>query len=145
MKRRRSRGVAAIEAALVMAGLTPLLVLALNMGRLAIDGAALDRAASNAARYLATVPLESLRDSSRRSVVLDSARYLIVQTLAASKVDVATLHVEFLCDPGSCELLQATSTPTKIGVLVSIDNLGIVDPGTAPLRLEVFAEVGRDD
>ena len=38
LKRARCRGVAAIEAALVLAALAPLLALALNMGRLAIDG-----------------------------------------------------------------------------------------------------------
>ena len=69
MKRTRCRGVAAIEAALVLAGLAPLLAFALNLGRLAIDGAAADRAASNAARFLSTVPLESLHDSTRRAVV----------------------------------------------------------------------------
>jgi hypothetical protein len=145
MRRLRCRGVAAIEAALVMAGLAPLLVLALNMGRLAINGAAVDRAASNAARFLSTVPLEVLRDGSRRTVALDSAHALIDQTLAAAEVDVQTLRVEFLCDPGNCNALLATDTPTKIGVLVSVDNQAIVDFGTVPVTLAVYAEVGRDD
>ncbi|SFF69656.1 hypothetical protein SAMN05518865_103244 [Duganella sp. CF458] len=145
MRRRRCRGVAAIEAALVMAGLAPLLVLALNMGRLAINGAAVDRAASNAARFLSTVPLEILRDGSRRTVALDSARALIDQTLAAAAVDVQTLRVEFLCDPGNCNALLLTDTPSKVGVLVSVDNQAIVDFGTVPVTLAVYAEVGRDD
>ncbi|MGW8389908.1 TadE/TadG family type IV pilus assembly protein [Pseudoduganella sp. HUAS MS19] len=145
MKRLRCRGVAAIEAALVMAVLAPLLVLALNIGRLAINGAAVDRAASNAARFLSTVPLEILRDASRRGVVLDSARSLVDQTLAAAAVDVQTLNVEFLCDPGNCSTLPANYTPTKIGVLVSVDNQAIVDLGTEPVLLSVYAEVGRDD
>ncbi|KQZ25949.1 pilus assembly protein [Duganella sp. Root1480D1] len=145
MRQLRCRGVAAIEAALVMAGLAPLLVLALNMGRLAINGAAVDRAASNAARFLSTVPLEVLRDSGRRSVVLNTARSLIDSTLAAAEVDVQTLRVEFICDIGSCSALLASDTPTKIGVLLSVDNDAIVDFGTDPVTLAAYAEVGRDD
>lgn len=145
MKRRRCRGVAAIEAALVMAGLAPLLVLLLNAGRLAINGAAVDRAASNAARLLSTVPLEILRDGSRRGAALDSARYLIDETLAAARVDVQTLHVEYTCDPGRCDDLQASSTPSKIGVLVSVDSQAIVDFGAPAVTLSAYAEVGRGD
>ncbi|KQV58978.1 TadE/TadG family type IV pilus assembly protein [Duganella sp. Root336D2] len=145
MKRLRCRGVAAIEAALVMAALAPLLVLLLNTGRLAINGAAVDRAASNAARLLSTVPLEILRDGSRRGAALDSARYLIDETLAAAGVDVQTLHVEYMCDPGHCDELQATSTPSRIGVLVVVDNQPVVDFGAAPVTLSAYAEVGRGD
>jgi len=143
MKRLRCRGVAAIEAALVMAGLAPLLVLALNMGRLAINGAAADRAASNAARFLSTVPLESLHDSSRRTAVLDSARNLVDQTLAAAKIDTQAWHVEFMCDFGHCDELLPANVPTKIGVLLTVDSQAIVDFGDTPVTLTVYAEVGR--
>jgi len=145
MKRLRCRGVAAIEAALVMAGLAPLLVLALNMGRLAINGAAADRAASNAARYLSTVPLESLHDSSRRATVLESARYLIDQTLAAANIEQAAWHVEFMCDLGHCDELLPGSIPGSVAVLLNVDSQPILDFGDPPVRLTVYAEVGRDD
>ncbi len=145
MRRRRCRGVAAIEAALVMAGLAPLLVLALNMGRLAINGAATDRAASNAARYLSTVPLESLHDSSRRAVVLDSARSLIDETLAAASIDSQAWHVEFMCDSGHCDELLPVNIPTKVLVLLTVESQPIVDLGDIPVSLTVQAEAGRDD
>lgn len=143
MSRVRCRGVAAIEAALVLAGLAPLLVLALNMGRLAIDGAAADRAASNAARFLSTVPLESLHDGARRAVVLDSARHMVGQTLAAAGIDEQAWHIEFTCDIGHCDELLPSSTPSKIGVLLTVDSQAIVDAGADPVALAVFAEVGR--
>jgi Flp pilus assembly protein TadG len=143
MKRLRSRGVAAIEAAIVMAVLAPALVMALNLGRLALNGAALDRAASNAARYLATVPIESLRDSTRRAAALTSAQAMIDQTLAAAMIDVQSVHVEFTCDPGQCSGLQAASTPSKVGVLAVMEYRDVLDIGNLPLSLSVYAEVGR--
>lgn len=143
MRRASCRGVAAIEAALVLAGLAPLLAFALNIGRLAIDGAAADRAASNAARFLSTVPLESLHDSARRAVVLDSARSMVGQTLAAARIDAQAWHIEFMCDIGHCDELLPTSTPTKIGVLLTVDSQAIVGAGADPVALAVYAEVGR--
>ena len=143
LKRARCRGVAAIEAALVLAALAPLLALALNMGRLAIDGAAADRAASNAARFLSTIPIESLHDSARRTVALESARNMIGQTLTAARIDAQSWHVEIMCDIGHCDELLPTSTPTKIGVLVTVDSPAIVGSGADPVALSVYAEVGR--
>ncbi len=145
MRRQRCRGVAAIEAALVMAGLAPLLVLALNMGRLAMNGAAADRAASNAARYLSTVPLESLHDSSRRATVLESARTLIDETLAAANIDGQAWHVEFMCDIGHCDELLPSNIPSKVAVLLTVDSQPILDVGDLPVALTVQAEAGRDD
>ena len=55
MKRRRGRGVAALELCVVLPVWVMILTACLYYGRLALSGAALDRAASAAARYLATV------------------------------------------------------------------------------------------
>ncbi|WP_426167397.1 hypothetical protein [Pseudoduganella sp. R-34] len=145
MKRLRCRGVAAIEAALVMAGLAPLLALALNMGHLAIDGAAADRAASNAARFLSQVPLESLRDSSRRTVVLDSAQQMIGQTLSAANIGPQAWHVEFMCDIGHCDQLLPGMVPSKIGVMLTVESQAVVELGHPAVNLVVYAEAGRDN
>lgn len=145
MKRLRCRGVAAIEAALVMAGLAPLLALAINMGQLAIDGAAADRAASNAARYLSLVPLEALRDGSRLTMAQESARRLVDETLSASRINLQASHIEFMCGLGHCDEMQPGFIPTKIGVVLTVQSQSVFDMGDSPMNLTVYAEVGRDN
>ena len=147
MKRLRWRGVAAIETALVMFALSVLLVHALRYGLQAEGGAALDRAASNAARYLATVPIQTLRSSARRAAVLATARGLIDETLAAANLDVSTLEVQFLCDPGLCDALTPSTVPatvpSKVGVLASMQYRNDMFSSIEPVGLSVYAEVGR--
>lgn len=147
MKRRRCRGVAAIEAALVLGALTVLLVNALRYGRLAESGAALDRGACNAARYLASQPMENLRDSGRRAAVLARARQMVDDALAAAKLQVTDLDVNFLCDPGPCtSLTQTTAPPTapgKVGVLATMQYQDGIFSSSVPVSLTVYAEVGR--
>jgi len=145
MKRRRCRGVAAIEAALVLFATSALLVNLLYCGRLALDGAALDRAASGAARYLSTVPLEDLHDSARRGAALAAAQAIAAETLAAAGIDVQQLQLEFLCDPGACATLPAGVTPSRVGVLANLSFYDEVFGGHAPTQLTAYAEVGRDN
>lgn len=145
MKHQRSRGVALIEAALVMLALSSLLVGSLYYGRLAMSGAALDRAASNAARYLSTVAIENLHDSARRAVVLAAAQAMVDETFAAAGVAVQDLQVEFLCDPGACASLPPGSTPAKVGVLLTIQYQDSLFATNVPTQLSAYAEVGRDN
>lgn len=85
---RDSRGVALIELAAVLVVCTIMLGACLSYGRLALQGAALDRAAANAARYLATLPPEELRDSGRRAIALANAQAMVEQALAAAGLQV---------------------------------------------------------
>ncbi|WP_028103197.1 TadE/TadG family type IV pilus assembly protein [Pseudoduganella violaceinigra] len=144
MKRRRCGGAAAIEAGLVMLATTSLLANLVYCGRLALNGAALDRAASNAARYLATVPVEVLHDSVPRSAALSAAQGIIDETLAAANVDVQELQVNFFCDPSPCATLPPGSTPTKAGVEVVVQFHDELFGTNFPLQLSAFVEVGRD-
>lgn len=142
MRRLRCRGVAAIEAALVMVALAPVVALALYAGRLAVGGSALDRAASNAARYLATVPLESLRDGTRRAIALAVAQAMIEETLAAANVE-GLQPVEFRCGSRSCSQLDVTEKPATVGVVATITYRDTLFGDHFPMTLTVHAEVGR--
>lgn len=145
MKRLRCKGIAAIEAALVMLATTSLLVIFVHCGRMALNCAALDRASSSAARYLASVPLEVLHDAAQRGQVLAAAQKIVDETLGAASVDVSELQVEYLCDPGYCSLLGPASTPARVGVQVMIqfhDPLYLDGQAT---QLSSYAEVGRDN
>ena len=145
MKRLRCRGVAAIEAALVMLAVSVLLVNLVYCGRLALHGAALDSAAASAARYLAKVPLEELHDSARRAVALAAARRMVDDTLAAAKVDVQELQVEFTCELGACASLSSLVAPSKVAVSVVAQFRDEQFGAYLPATLVAFVEVGREN
>jgi Flp pilus assembly protein TadG len=143
MRRPHCRGAAAIEAALAMAALGALMTLAIDAGQLAAGGSAVDRAASNAARYLASVPLESLSDSSRRAVVLSVAQEMIEETLGAASVE-GLQTVEYRCGSRSCSEMDASETPAKVSVVVTIEYHEMF--GEQALRvMTVEAEASRDN
>jgi len=145
MKRLRCRGIAAIEAALVMLAATSLLVAFVHCGRLALECAAVDRAASAAARYLAALPLEILHDAAQRGMALAAARNLVDETLAAASVDVSELQVDFLCDPGACASLPPATTPAKVGVQVVVQFHDTLYPNAYPTQVSSYVEVNRDN
>lgn len=145
MKRLRERGVAAIEAALVLFATTALLVNLLYCGRLAWHGAALDGAAYNAARYLASVPPEDLSDSSRRGAVLATAQAMVNETLAGAGVTGQDLQVQYLCGAGWCSVLAAGSVPTKVAVLATLEFRDEIFGSPGQTLLSSYVEVGRDN
>lgn len=145
MKRLRCRGVAAIEAALVLLATSVLLVNFIYCGRLAWTGAALDGAAAAAARYLSKVPIEVLHDSSQRGVALAVARAMVDDTLAAASVDVQELEVDLVCDPGPCASLSPAAVPAKVGVHVAGQFSDEQFGRYLSTRLAAFVEVGRDN
>jgi len=112
----RCRGAVAIEAAMTMLLLVPLLVAGLYFGRLALAVTALEQAAANAARYMATRPDEDLHDQVRVTAALKAARRIFDDTLAAANVPTRDLYVWFSCDPGDCRTLPPGYRPIKVGV-----------------------------
>jgi Flp pilus assembly protein TadG len=143
MKRRRCQGIAAVEAALLLMLLALLMVKCLSLGRLALGGAALDRAASNAARYLATVPVESLHNAARLAVVEAVARNMIEETLANAGIDAEEPQVYVKCGGVYCADLPPATTPTRIGVVAIIQYQDLMFASNVPAQLSVEAEVGR--
>jgi|GEM_PF-1516331 len=145
MKRLHCKGIAAIEAALVMFATTSLLVIFVHCGRMALNCAALDRASSSAARYLSAVPLEVLHDAAQRGIALEAARKIVEETLGAASVDVSGLQVDFLCDPATCALLGPASTPSRVGVQVMIQFHDPIYLDGQATQLSSYAEVSRDN
>lgn len=145
MKRLRCRGVAAIEAALVLFGASVLLVNLLYCGRLALAGAALDGATSSAARYLAAVPVEDLNDSARRSAALATAQAMIDETLAGAGVTAQDLQVQYLCGGGWCSMLAPGSVPNRVTVLATLDFQDEIFGSPGQTQLSSYVEVGRDN
>ncbi len=144
MKRLRCRGIAAIEAALVMFATTSLLVSFVRCGRMALDCAAMDQAANCAARYLATVPLEVLHDATQRGYAIAAAQSMVNETLAAASVDVSGLQVDFMCNQGPCATLAPGSTPARVGVQVVIQFHDLL-AGGEPTQVNSYVEVARDN
>lgn len=144
MKRRHSRGVALIELAAVLAACVILLGACLSYGRLALQGAVLDQATADAARYLATLPPEELRDSGRRAIALANAQAMVEQALAAAGVQVLELQLDYRCGPNTCNLVTATnplSSMTVIALLQYHDTW--LGAGAGDLEVRAHAEAGR--
>lgn len=145
MKRLRCRGIAAIEAALVMFATTSLLVVFVHCGRMALNCAAIDRAASSAARYIAAVPLEILHDPAQRANALGAAQAMVDEALAAAHVDMSGMHLDITCDGGLCSSLGQAATPGRVGVQLTIqfhDDFYLAGQAT---ELSSYAEASRDN
>lgn len=144
MRRRPSRGVAVIELAAVLLACSLMLMALLNYGRLAMEGALLDRATGDAARYLAALPPEELRDSARRSVVLGNAQAMLEQALLDSGLQLQDLQTSYLCGADTCALVTASNplaSMTVIAVLQYRDDW--FGSGTLELRAQAEANRGR--
>lgn len=150
MRRQRCRGAAAIEAAIMLTLLVPLLVASIYFGRLALAGATLEQAASNAARYMSKVPSESLHDAARTAAALAAARTVFNETLVAANVEPLDLELWFSCDPGDCSTLGSSYVPSRVGVYGAFNfpNTDLFPysgyGSTSYTWLEGRAEVGRE-
>ncbi|MYN04099.1 hypothetical protein GTP41_18565 [Pseudoduganella sp. DS3] len=145
MKRRRCRGVALIELVAVLAVCVPLLLGILYYGRMAMDGALLDRAASDAARYLATLPPEELRDSARRAVVLANAQSMLEQALQASGLALQDLQVDYRCGLNSCSMVTPSNPLASITVIAVLQYRATLFGMPQVVELRAQAEAGRDN
>ncbi|WP_374584320.1 hypothetical protein [Pseudoduganella sp.] len=144
MKRRTSRGAAMIELAAVLVACSMMLMACLNYGRLAMEGAVLDRAAADAARYLAALPPEELRDSARRGVVLANAQAMLEQVLQDSGLQVLDLQTSYLCGADTCAMVTSSNplaSMTVIAVLQYRDDW--FGSGTLELRAQAEASRGK--
>lgn len=145
MKRLRCRGIAAIEAALVMFATTSLLVVFVHCGRMVLNCAALDRAASGAARYLAGVSLEILHDPAQRAYALAAAQAMVEETLSAARVDAASLQADFICDGALCANLGPGAAPGRVSVHLAIQFHDDMYLDGWVTELSSYVEVGRDN
>lgn len=143
MRARRTRGFAAIEFALVIGVWVVILVNGLYFGRMAMAGVVLDRAANDAARYLATVPVERLRDSAQRALALANAQAMTQAALADAGIAAQDLQLDFRCGLSSCGVVSAANPLASMTVTAMLryhdDWFGAV----GDVDLLSYAEAGR--
>ncbi|WP_342118947.1 TadE family protein [Pseudoduganella sp. OTU4001] len=121
MRRRYCKGVAALEFALVLLAFTAIMLGFLSIGRMMMVGMALDRATTDAARYMATVPVEDLRDSTRRAALLANTRSVLEQGLAASGIQASDLTVGYVCGNTDCNTLSQSNPLESIIVTATVN------------------------
>jgi hypothetical protein len=112
----RQAGAIAVEAALVLLACFMLLPFLLYFARLTLHAAVLQQAAFNAARYMATLPPEQIRDPALQTVALDVARGLVGQAVAGARLDTGPQAIEIECDSIDCGSLAVPGVPARIDV-----------------------------
>lgn len=145
MRRRRSRGVAAIEFALVLAVFSAILAGFLYFGRFAMERAVLDRATTDAARYMATVPAEDLRDSARRSALLARTRALLEETLRGSGIQTTDLYVSYRCGSSDCGTVLPSNSLATVTVSATLGYSDTMFGAAERIEFAAYAEAGRGD
>lgn len=116
--RRRQRGAAAVEAALLMPILVVLLVFPLLLGRIFWHYAVIQKAAHDAARYLSSVPIAEMKNQIRGPHAAALARDIVnaeIAELYSGSVD-SPVAVNISCDDNNCDL----GVPTTVTVLVGV-------------------------
>lgn len=141
--RQRSRGIAAIEFALVLGVCVFILAACLYCGRLLMSGAVLDRATVDATRYLATVPVEHMRNDARRAAALLQARMMLETALNDAGIPTQGMYLDFDCGLGDCDDV-APANPLDSVALYVIVHYDDAWSGTG-VDISSYAEAGRDN
>lgn len=143
--KRRQRGIAAIELALVLPVFLILLTFPLFFGRLFWHYSVIDRAAQDAARYLSTIPLSEIRNPSRAPALAAVARAIVDAELAELAPGPDAIGVMVGCDAVQC---LGFGTPTTVNVAIQLELTDIffsnVTSLTVPLTVNVtYPYLGR--
>ena len=134
--RRRQRGVAAVEAAVLLPLLLVLLVFPLFFGRIFWHYAVLQKAAHDAARYLATVPLVEMNNPARGPLAADLARAIATtETAELYAGENSPVSITVLCDDGNCD----AGLPATVSVLA---RTRMYDPFFGSVTKPIFGEDG---
>lgn len=116
---KRSRGIAAVELAVVMPILVILLVFPLYLGRYFYHYTIAQNAAQNAARYLSKIPVTEMTDPNRAAPVVSVANQIVAQMLAELVPGPYAPNVSVLCGSNQCAGLVRPQTVTvSIQILV---------------------------
>lgn len=120
--RHRPRGIAAVEFALVLPLLILLLMLPLYFGRALWHYAAMQKAAQNGARFLASVPLVTMRDPNKVGFAKQLADDIARAHLAELNPGEIAPAVDEFCNTLSCSG-QITPTTVKVGVQMTVQDI----------------------
>lgn len=111
------RGVAAMELALILPLLLILLAVPLFFGRVFWHYTVAQKAAHDAARYFATVPLTQMRNPNQVGYAVEVAQAIVAEVTADLKPGPYPPVITVWCDSHICD---GFSAPIKVNVIVRI-------------------------
>lgn len=111
------RGVAAMELALILPILLIVLAVPLFFGRVFWHYTVAQKAAHDAARYFATVPVTQMRNPNQVGYAVEVARAITAEVTADLNPGPYPPVITVLCDGHICD---GFSAPTKVNVIVRI-------------------------
>lgn len=132
--RKRTRGVAAVEFALVMPILLLLLVTPLYLGRYFYHYTVAQHAAQNSARYLSQVPLLEIVNPDRAKLAANVANEMVIQMLAELAPGPVVPNYDVSCGSNKC---AGVIRPTTVTVSIQILVVDIFFPTAMSMPFEV--------
>lgn len=116
-KARRDRGVAAVEFAIILPLILVLLAFPVFFGRVFMFYSVAQKAAQNAAQYIATVPKVEMHDSNKAAAANDVAKEIIRLTMGEVSAGSGGIGIQVDCDDGEC---GTGEVPTEILVNIRL-------------------------
>jgi Flp pilus assembly protein TadG len=135
--RDRQRGIAAVEFALVLPLLILLLALPLYFGRLFWHYAAIQKAAQNGARVLASMPLATMRDPTKVGYATRLTEDIVRAHLDELNPGEFPVVIDAQCNRMTC---SGFSNPTTTGVVVQMYVQDFFFPGYTQMSIAITAE-----
>lgn len=133
----RQHGLAAVEFALVLPLLILLLVLPLYLGRVMWHYAAMQNAAQNGARFLASVPLVTMRDPNKVGHAVQLTDAIVRAHLDELNPGAFPAIVDKQCNGITC---GGYSTPTTVRVVVQMTVQDIFFPEYTQMSITLITE-----
>lgn len=113
----RQRGVAAVELAILLPLLVVLIAFPLFFGRVFMYYSVAQKAAQNAAMYLATIPKLDMQDTNKSAAAKNIAEEIVEITIGELKPGTGAIGFQIQCDDSSCGL---GAIPNNVSVNVRL-------------------------
>lgn len=143
LAKRRQKGVAAVELALLTPILLALLTMALFLAIYCWHYTAAQKAAQSAARYLSTISVQEMRADNLASAAEAIALQIATTQVAELNLAASAPAVEVYCGRGRCIGVGSRALPQSVSVLIRMNMfdeiLGGIDAGR--YGLPITAEV----
>lgn len=134
----RQRGIAAVELALILPFMVLMLAAPLYFGRVFWHYSVVERAAGDAARYLASVPIAEMKDPNRAGDVVAVAQAIVATEISELNPGNFPPGVTIQCDNLGCFGFSTPST-VSVGIQLYVEN--VFFPGIWSMSLPVTANV----